>query len=328
MIFNGIDFHNVEELEPCEHGYRMWRLPKNIRQKLNVNARDISAGYACGVELRFRMIDEKVDIYLCAEAAEEAHVAYIFYGSMQGGWQTSSYVIGKEPTKISVVRPAIIAELEQLTLEEELPFSPEVVRIVLPYGKCCFCGVEGATTTLTEADLPKSTYLAYGSSITHGSLALAMPYTYPFRISQKLKTDYINMGFAGSAHLEPAMAEYIVSRKDWTFASVEMGINMLSDFSIDAFEERVDSFTKILSEDGRTIFATDIFKCLGRDEQKTKAFREVVAKYASERLIYTPGLEILGKSSFISSDFVHPSLEGMETIVSNWYTVMENNLKR
>ena len=67
----------------------------------------------------------------------------------------------------------------------------------------------------------------------------------------KLKTDYINMGFAGCALMEEEMAEYLVSRKDWDFASVEMGINAVGtvkDHGLFEFEKRIDRFTQILSE--------------------------------------------------------------------------------
>lgn len=323
MYFRGIDFHNVEELESCEKGYIMWRLPKAVREKMNEGIRNLTSRYSTGVELRFKMVDERADVILCAEETTEANVAYVYYGSLQAGWQSSSFVIGPEPTRISLTKPTNLKMLEQITMEEKLPFSPEVVRIVLPYGKCCFCGVEGKVALPTSADVPKQTYLAYGSSITHGSLALAAPYSYPFRIAQKLKMDYINMGFAGTAQLEGAMADYIVSRKDWNFASVEMGINMLNSFSVDEFEERVDNFTQILAEDERPIYATNIFQCQEQDEKKVKAFRDIVRKYASARLIFTEGTEILSCKSHISADSVHPSLEGMEDIVRNWSAIME-----
>mgnify|MGYP002555374518 FL=1 len=46
-----------------------------------------------------------------------------------------------------------------------------------------------------------------------------------FRNAQALGVDYLNLGFAGNALMEEEMANYLVSRRDWDFASVEMGIN-------------------------------------------------------------------------------------------------------
>lgn len=51
----------------------------------------------------------------------------------------------------------------------------------------------------------------YGSSITHGAAAGRPGNTYENFISQKYNIDYINLGFAGCAKGEQAMAEYIAS---------------------------------------------------------------------------------------------------------------------
>lgn len=51
----------------------------------------------------------------------------------------------------------------------------------------------------------------YGSSITHGAAAGRPGNTYENFISQKYNLDYINLGFAGRALGEKAMAEYIAS---------------------------------------------------------------------------------------------------------------------
>lgn len=326
MIFQGIDFHNVEELESCEKGYKMWRLPDKVRRQVNEGIRDVTSSYSTGVELRFKLAGKSADIILRAEKGAEARVAYVFFGSVQGGWQTSSFVIGTEETKLHIERPDQEKELFQITEKYQLPFSSEVVRIVLPYGCCYYVGVEGKVLPPERAELPQKTYLAYGSSITHGSLALAAPYTYPFRIAQKLGCDYMNLGFAGSAQMEAAMAEYIVSRQDWDFASVEMGINVVNNFSIAQFGERIDKFTEILAKDTRPIFATDIFQCWCENQEKMELFREIVKKYASKRLIYTEGKQILGCTTHISADSVHPSIEGVEDIVNHWSSVMKAHL--
>ncbi len=327
MIFQNIDFHNVEEMEAAGGGYRMCRIPHHVRGQLNERIRETSAWYSTGVELRFRILGDRARIHLYVQPSEEAQVAYIYYGSFQGGWRYSSKIIGEAETVIEIPRPENLNALWRITKEKGLHFSPEIVRIVLPYGTCIYVGKEGDVAPSAEGETPAGTYLAYGSSITHGSLALAAPYAYPFRIANKFKCDYINLGFAGSAHLEEAMAEYIVSRKDWNFASVEMGINMLGeDFDECLFEERVDRFTEILAGDTRPVFATDIFTHYPSDKgklEKSGKYREIVKKYAGRRLVFTEGKELSGDVSLISQDLTHPSLEGMETIVNNWYAVMK-----
>lgn len=152
------------------------------------------------------------DVILCSE---KASVACIYFGSFQGGWEYSTKVLYDQPTKIHIEYPTGMERLKEIAKSEGHGFSPDVVRIVLPYTNCYYLGIEGKVIPPDKEDTPAKTYLAYGSSITHGSLGLLQPYSYPFRISQKLNTDYLNMGFAGCALMEENMAKYIVSRKDY-----------------------------------------------------------------------------------------------------------------
>lgn len=279
-----------------------------------------SSGHTTGVELRFRLKGDHANIRLRMLPDVEAQVAYIFFGSIQGGYQNSSCVIGTQPTKITIKRPENADMLRCISRDAQHPFSPELVRVILPYGTCIFLGLDGDIEPPHLTDVPTTTYLAYGSSITHGSLALAAPYTYPFRIAQKIGCDYLNFGFAGSAHMEKEIAEYIISRKDWDFASVEMGINMIKDtFSIETFDERVDTFTSILAKDSRPIFATSIFGFNGDQQEKGMVFRDIVRKYAESRLRFTDGLDLLNNPAFITQDLTHPSLEGIAQIADRWW---------
>ena len=319
MLFNNIDFHNVEEMEETEKGFIMWRIPKNIRDNLNEGAKTIASRYSTGIELRFKLCSKEATIILRADKMEEAQVAYIYYGSFQGGWQHSTKLILDTDTRITIARSKNLALLKEIAYKNQEGFNPELIRIILPYGNCYFVDIEGDVEPPLLEDTPKRTYLAYGSSITHGSLSLAMPYTYPFRISQKLNCDYLNLGFAGSAHMEKELANYIVSRRDWDFASVEMGINMIGDgFLVDEFEERIKEFIDILSKDQRPIFATSLFGFVEQNQDKANSYREIVKKYASDKLHFIDGLTLLDNPLYISEDLVHPTLEGMECISNNW----------
>ena len=326
MIFDNILFHNVEEMELTEHGYLMSRVPNEVREELNETARNSASRGGAGVELRFKLKDDEATIILeTAKISEmEAPVAYIYYGSIQGGWKLSSRALVKGQNRITIKKPDNMEFLKVLSKEKQLPFNPEVVRIVLPYGRTYYVGVEGNVEAPSKEDLPDKTYLAYGSSITHGSLALGTTYTYPFRLAQKLGCDYINLGMAGSAQMERKMAEYIVARTDWDFATVEIGINML-EMDEKLFESRVDAFTEILSKEKRPIIATSIYGFSNPEGQETgKRFRKIVEKYASGRLQYIDGLELLNNAAYISQDMVHPSLEGIQEITENWYRILSN----
>ena len=71
-------------------------------------------------------------------------------------------------------------------------------------------GVEkGASLTAGRPYRNEKPVVFYGSSITHGAAAGRPGNTYENFISQKYNLDYVNLGFAGSAKGEQAMAEYI-----------------------------------------------------------------------------------------------------------------------
>ena len=147
--------------------------------------------------------------------------------------------------------------------------------------------------------------MAYGSSITHGSLSLIQPDCYVFRNAQALGVDYLNLGFAGNALMEEEMANYLVSRRDWDFASVEMGINTterVKEFPLEVFEDRIDRFTAVLARDPRPVFATSFFGYLDEDTDRTDKMRRIVRRYAAERLIFTDGLQLLDDETLISAD--------------------------
>lgn len=325
MIFDQMEFHNVEAMVWEEDGYKMSRLPRDVAKQLDQGIRDNTSFLSTGVEVRFRLTGEEVKLHFRAAPDEEAQTALIFYGSIQGGWQYSAKAIGEKETVITVKYPEELGKLEAISKQAKLPFSPRMVRILLPYGTCHYLGKEGDTEPPHKSDAPGECYLAYGSSITHGGMALMTPWTYPFQIACKFGMDYINQGYAGSAFMEKPMAEYIVSRKDWTFASVEMGINMLNNpLSDAAYEQRIKEFIEILAADIRPVFVTDIFTHNGEKQERTELFRDIVRKHAEgTNLIYTPGKQLLCNPEYISADMTHPTREGIAQIAERWSEIMQ-----
>lgn len=325
MIFQNVELHNVEALVPERGGYLLQRVPQVVCEKLGERFLGLSQN-ACGCEIRFKIKGDAATVILSANEYEEANVAFVYFGSIQGGWWQSTKVIHPHETRITIKKLDNLDRLKTITAERGLAFNPEVVRIVLPYGKVRFHGVEGDVEPPSVEDLPTKTYLAYGSSITHGSLALGTPYTYPFRVAQCLGCDSINFGFAGGAMMQAEMARYIISRKDWDFASVEMGINMIW-ADDDLFESSVKEFVDILATDPRPIFATSIYGVSDSSmNEKIARFREIVKRRTEGKLTYICGSEFLNEPKFISQDLVHPALDGMMSISQKWCDVLKNQV--
>lgn len=328
MIFEKIDFHNVEEMIPSEHGYRMARVPSAVRETLNERARENASLSTTGVELRFKILSGEADIFLYAETAPAVPV-FLYYGYMQCGWTEHAFPLHQGENQIHLSVPAEMAYFRELAEAEKQPFSPDVIRLVLPSGDLRFLRAEGDITPPEKKDLPEKTLLCYGSSITHGSLSVGPAHNYVFKLGRMLNCDTINLGFAGSAHLEKTMAEYIISRKDWDFATFEMGVNMIRWFTHEEFEGRVSDFISVLRQDSRPIFTTSIFSLLPAhlpDMQKVQDFRGIVRKYQAAPFVFTEGEALLHEFSLITADMVHPSAEGQALIAQRWGKIIAEHM--
>ncbi|WP_390409208.1 GDSL-type esterase/lipase family protein [Lacticaseibacillus jixiensis] len=305
MIRDGILFHNVQSI--AEDG-TLVRIPESIRQELSPGGQN-TAKYATGVELRFVMPHGPVRILLRAEPAAEAQVAYLMYGGFQSSWQNSSKLIYTHDTGLTIEYPDNLERLCALAPTLHSGFDPRVVRILLPYCPIHYLGVIGQVQPPTVEQMPQQCYLAYGSSITHGSLGLTPLSSYPFMTAQQLGVDMLDLGFAGSAWLEAAVAEHIVARQDWHFATFEFGVNMLgADTAL--FKQRVAAFVAILQRDPRPKLITDIFTEGFATNDKVAAFRKIVKEAVKAPLVYVPGTELLPGIDGLSADLVHPSLQG------------------
>lgn len=334
MLFRGIELHNVRELVYNEEsgGYKMSRMPMRVAEKMTANT------FAdAGVELRFVPISDEVKIKIKKSGAGVSRVV-IFYGSIQSGWQNLYKAIYDEPTEIVIPRSKRIDTLHEITRQNDFPYSPEVVRVVLQNAAYEIYDVIGECVPPTPDMLPKKKYLAYGSSITHGSLAVIQQNTYVFRIGEHFNADPLNFGFAGNACLEPEVADYIADECEFDFATLELGINLLNKIEVDEFEKRVRYFVKRIAEahPESKIFCTDIFYMsaditeLNNPESKPNRFRKVVkdvtAEFNLQNVIYLPGLSIMNGSRYLSEDTTHPNARGVEEISRNFISYMERCL--
>lgn len=317
MEKDGILFHNVARLRETKNGPLLDRLPKQVFTQLDEPASHTSSD-ASGVELRFVMKASTVELKLAVEEADEAQVAYLRYGTFPGTWSASTRILSKVPTKISIPQPANLARLQALAKQQHLAFDPAVVRVCLPYCRNYFYGIEGAVALPEPAQMPQRTYLAYGSSITHGSLALNPFATYPQLVADRFGADLLNFGFPGSAWLEPSLADYLAARQDWHFASLELGINMLEAFSPDAFRARVRRFISPFAADPRPVVATDmVVTDFPQAPAKVAIFRRIVQEETAGKLPYISGLALLPDLTALSADLLHPTAQGMARIAGH-----------
>ena len=333
MIYKNIDIHNCREiLKNDETGlYMMSRIPVELNDKIEGNAFQDS-----GVELRFVPNDDEIKIVLRTQK-DCAVRAIIYFGSIQSGWEQLYKTINPEPTEIVIKKPHNIELLQRITDENGFPFSPNVVRVILTNGIYEIGDVIGDCRPPKDDEVPQRKYLAYGSSITHGSLGMVQPNTYVSRVGEAFNADVTNMGFAGNARLESDMAEYIANDCYFDFATIEMGINIL-DIPCDDFENRVRNFVSTIAKahSDKPIFCIDVFYMYQDMEEddapncKPRAFREIVKRVIGElnfkNVTYIRGTDLMCGSRFLSQDSVHPNARGMEEISVNLIKTIKNKI--
>ena len=117
----------------------------------------------------------------------------LFKGIVFPAWDKYDIVSGK------VVVGAFKTEKEVVV---NLPHHAEVTKVEI--------GVRiGSKLSLPTEYRHSKPIVYYGSSITHGFCASRPGTTYEAIISRKYDTDYINLGFSGSARGEQSVADYI-----------------------------------------------------------------------------------------------------------------------
>ena len=326
MIFQNIELHNVAQVKrnPEGEGYLMLRSPEAVGAALSEQGqRQNTAG--TGVELRFVVNSPEGAFITMRLRTEEQAVRCIpvYYGSIGACWQEAVKPVTWEKTRFHVAPPSDPDKLERISRMSGYPFDPRVVRLILPVGQYEIFGVEGDVTPPAPDMLPKRRYLAYGSSITHGSLSLLPMQRYAMRAAEALSADLINLGYAGSARMEKDMADHIAARDDWDFATLEMGINAL-DMSCELFAERVSYFIEKIaaSHPDKKVFCIDLVYYWGDVDgsEKANAFREIVRREAARHAnaVYADGRDILSiGAAGLSGDFTHPNLRGHEVMGDN-----------
>ncbi|WP_461227269.1 GDSL-type esterase/lipase family protein [Lacticaseibacillus suihuaensis] len=327
MEYQNMDLHNVARVLPSPHGVLLDRADAALFAALDEPGTHTSNNDS-GVELRFVMTGDTAQITLQAQEASELQVAYVMHGCFQGTYQETNLLLHTTPTTLTIHRPANLPRLQEVAAALNQPFDPAVVRLCLPYCRNWLIDVQGAIRPPRPSEVPSSTYLAYGSSITHGTLAVTPMATYAQQTATKLSADLLNFGFAGSARLEPGVADALVARPDWDFATLEMGINMLGGFSVADFRARVRRFIAPFAEDPRPVLAFDMVATdYPDDPAKVAQFRQVVQSECAGHLPYVSGLKLLPDLSGLSADLLHPSIAGMTTIAANLTTQLRPLLR-
>lgn len=335
MIFQNALLHNISELvyDSKYQDYQMKRIPHPLKEQINDRAQRAS-DYCCGCEIRFMMLSDQVTIRLrrapVPERVLHTGVLEVFQGDFQGSYEISPPVITTDHTDITITRlnranAALISEKAGWT------FHPELTRVLLPYDwGCAIQSITGNICPPKQEDMPSKTLLTYGSSITHGGNSATPSGTYAMQLARRLHMDLLNMGFAGSAYMDPALADYLADKPGWDAALIELGVNVVELWTVEQFRSAASAFLHTMASrnPGRTIFCTDIYKnhLDFKPDSHTAAFRDCLKSVVRElnlpNIRYVDGYSLLTEVHGLSSDGLHPGNQGHQQIAENLYKIM------
>ncbi|MCU6713278.1 GDSL-type esterase/lipase family protein, partial [Paenibacillus sp. J5C_2022] len=213
-------------------------------------------------------------------------------------------------------------------------FSPDVWRIMISrsYGAGQgFCAVFHYVDAFghdvrppRKDEMPTVSWLAYGSSITHGSGALSHHSAYIQQAAMRLGVDVLNKGLGGACLCEPEVADWLPGCADWSFATLEIGVNMRERFTPLEFEERarylITQMVRVHPD--KPVVLITIYPnhaTYNRDrthparlavEQFNEILRSLHAEFDYPGLHLIEGHDIADEWEGLTTDLIHPSDRG------------------
>jgi hypothetical protein len=327
MLYENVELHHVTEIKKRpDGGVQLFRIPEKVLHQLNDGGRRTGLE-AIGCEVRFVIPPGKgVRVEVAGLVNDGEVLVYC------GPFQHSRHPLTAGQRKIIALdAPARLAGVRPEVLKS-YAFSPEVWRIIFNRHVGVFYGIESFGHPVrppTRDELPKKTWLAYGSSITHSNAYDG----YPFQAARRMGVDLLNYGLSGSCHCEPAMADHIATRGGWDFCTMELGINMRGSFTPEEFRKRAEYLIRAVTEKNPdkpvaviTHFPTDQtfaskLESFGETELKFEdSLRDIVSHLKCKTCRVIDGGDVLDRYDGHSVDLVHPGQLG--------HAVMGENLAR
>jgi len=338
MIYKNVEIHNIGALlDGEEKGCVKWlRVPENVYESLATDQGKRMSENMTGVELRFVMESDTVTLKIRTRGKHG--IFHVYRGSIQGGFEDheNDKIFTNEIEEYVIKKSANLPVLKKMTEDFNQPFSPEVVRVIFDKGGVEIADIIGDVRPPKKEELPDKTFIAYGSSITHGSNSIDMSHSWVSVLAHNLKMDCINKGMAGSCLMEPEMIEYIAKmgeNSEWDMAVLELGINALGWEKEKIITRVTNTITQIAGRNpDKKIFVISPFYSYDdyKNEGHSKKWRTLIEQIVNElnysNVTYINGLDMLGDMSLMSADEVHPNIYGVAQIAERLEKVIKENM--
>ena len=310
MIYKNIELFNVEDIKEGSGGTVLYRFPTDVTEQMGMREYNKRiARLTTGIEMRFvgeafitlRILDWYgfVTVYLGDRQMSVHQVRNNELLTLELGYNDNGYFDTSDAPRGR--------------------YAPNVWRIVIGHDiRVRIVEIEpfGEIRPPKDNELPKTTMLAYGSSITHGTGAVMYENAYIYTTAEALGIQVLNKGMGGSCHCEKAVADYI-PKADADILYLELGINMLDGFSPEEYREKAGYLLKKAAATGKpTVFVSTLFGsaevCTDKAKvEKYRAYETVAEELAKETGVnFIKSSEILKDHTELTGDMIHPSIHG------------------
>lgn len=337
MIFQNIDFHNVDEITEENGEYVLHRIPASIEKYIKLHRGWYVNRCNVGIELRFVMKSDIVKLKFKASERCKLVPVSVTVGDMVHSifdLYTNDFYITDEETELVLDKKKfdLMGYLDRTHDQTRQLFNRHVVRVSFNFSYVHFLGVEGEVEPPTAEMVPSKTLYAYGSSITSGQGARLYELGYCPITADYFGFDLVNKGYPGSCCIQKEVADYIATQK-FDVGLFELGVN-IREVGPEDFEKRLTYFleTVVPSHKEQKIFLIspffmwDDYEVGEPCELYRKVFEKVLATHPYENLIYIDGLTLLHEPQHLQTDIVHPNIKGHALIAERLISIMEENL--
>ncbi len=244
------------DLERTEHGVLPHRLPARARRQIPDDQLAMAESQPSGVRLAFRTEATAVELdvlptklaYAGAPPRPDGVYDLLVDGRLAGQASASGGNVRTidMATGSSTVQPGPVATVRFA----ELPAGAKDLEIWLPHNETT--ELVALRTNAPSQALPQTgrrVWLHHGSSISHGSNAETPTTTWPAVAARLGGVELVNLGFAGSAMLDPFTARAIRDTPA-DLISVKLGINLVNAdlMRVRAFGPAVHGFLDTIRE--------------------------------------------------------------------------------
>ncbi len=182
------------------------RLPETVAKSVNPHVHDLHV-HTAGGRIKFT-----TDSSFVAIKAEMSAITKIPHGTLAGTAGFDLYIGRKEEYYGSFLPPFTVTDGYESVIRFNSSKQREItINFPLYSGvSALYIGLdERAALKKSPGYKHKKPIVYYGSSITQGGCASRPGNAYESMISRALQTDYVNLGFSGSALAEDEIAQYI-----------------------------------------------------------------------------------------------------------------------